>query len=107
MINGCLCLVALFPSIGFTMTVYTRCDAAKPRDYTDVWSTTCSLSLTYPLVMANILFFVNVSVGFWLIGLAQRSFWLIDPYWTLIPPLLGHLYQLHPNARFNEARSAL
>ena len=33
--------------------------------------------------------------------------WLIDPYWTLIPPLLGHLYQLHPNARFNEARSAL
>lgn len=45
--------------------------------------------MVYPLIYSNVLFFVNVTLGFWLVGLAQRSFWLIDPYWTLIPPLLG------------------
>jgi len=46
-------------------------------------------------------------VGFWLVGLAQRSFWLIDPYWTLLPPLLGCLYAAHPRARYSPARSAV
>lgn len=60
-----------------------------------------------PLLLSNALFFVNVAVGFWLIGLAQRSFWLIDPYWTLIPPLLGHLYRSHPRAVFDPTRSTV
>ena len=54
--------------------------------------------LTRPLLTAHLLFFVNVSVGFWLVGLAQRSFWLIDPYWTILPPLLAHFYRAHPCA---------
>ena len=41
----------------------------------------------------NLLFFWNVAVGFWVVGLFQRSFWLIDPYWSLLPPLIGHYYR--------------
>lgn len=32
---------------------------------------------------------------------------LIDPYWTLIPPLIGLFYYGHPDAVANPARSAL
>ena len=67
----------------------------------------CELAIKWPILFANVLFFANVTVGFWLIGLAQRSFWLIDPYWTLLPPLLGHLYQLLPLASYAPARSAI
>ena len=48
------------------------------------------------VLAVNVMFFVNVSVGFWLVGLAQGSMWLIDPYWTLLPPLIGHFYLAHP-----------
>jgi steroid 5-alpha reductase family enzyme len=46
----------------------------------------------------NVIFFCNVTVGFWVVGLLQRSFWLIDPYWAVLPPLIGTFYQLHPHA---------
>ena len=53
----------------------------------------------HPLAAVNLLFFVNVTVGFWALGLfVQRSFWLIDPYWTILPPLIGVFYQRHPLA---------
>jgi len=42
-----------------------------------------------PSRWVQLLFLLNVTLGFWLVGLAQRSFWLIDPYWTLLPPLIG------------------
>ncbi|EKX53609.1 hypothetical protein GUITHDRAFT_64145 [Guillardia theta CCMP2712] len=58
----------------------------------------CELALGSPIVFVNVLFFVNVSVGFWIIGLVQGNFWLIDPYWTFIPPLIGHFYLSHPLA---------
>ena len=29
-------------------------------------------------------------------GLLQKSFWLIDPYWTLLPPLVAVFYLVHP-----------
>jgi len=107
LLNAFLCAVALVPSIVATVVVYTRCD----RTQTDVWGSAdevwCSLAMGYPIAWANALFFLNVSVGFWVVGLLQRSFWLIDPYWTLIPPLLGHLYQLHPNAHYDTARSII
>ena len=46
--------------------------------------------------MLNVVFFVNVTLLFWLIALAQRSTWLIDPYWTLLPVLMGLYYWAHP-----------
>ncbi len=107
--NALLCLLALSPSFIATWVCYTRCppEATATLPFATAAEAACGIAMGCPLAFANILFFVNVSVLFWLIGLVQRSFWLIDPYWTLIPPLLGHMYQLHPNARFNEARSAL
>lgn len=99
--NALLCLCVLAPSLVATWAAYSLC-SPNSQD-----TAACSFAMGHPIAFANLLFFFNVSLLFWLIGLAQRSFWLIDPYWTLIPPLLGHLYQLHPNARFNEARSAL
>jgi len=104
--NAFLCAVALVPSFIAVSLLYTRCDPDSWSDFDTFDAAACSIAIGYPIAFANVLFFVNVSVGFWLVGLAQRSFWLIDPYWTLIPPLLGHLYQTHPRAHYNNARSA-
>jgi len=59
-----------------------------------------------PILTVNLLFFFNVCVLFWVISLAQRSTWLIDPYWTLIPPLIAAFYWAHPLARPDAVRSA-
>ncbi|XP_057950289.1 uncharacterized protein C594.04c [Malania oleifera] len=61
--------------------------------------------LHHPLLLANALFFLNVNLLFWLIGLAQSSHWMIDLYWTVIPVLLVHFYANHPLAQFNIWRS--
>ncbi|KAL8149222.1 uncharacterized protein C594.04c [Apium graveolens] len=59
----------------------------------------------HPLLLANILFFFNVNLLFWLIALVQSSHWMIDLYWTVIPVLLLHYYATHPLAQFNTLRS--
>ena len=58
----------------------------------------CRTYLGNPILTVNILFFLNVSVLFWIIGLVQHSFWLIDPYWTILPVMIGHFYRQHPLA---------
>lgn len=35
----------------------------------------------------------------------QDSTWLIDPYWTLIPPMIGAFYWAHPGASPDPTRS--
>jgi len=104
LLNAFLCLTALVPSYVAVYFIYTRCptDSASYASWLDA---TCTVSMAYPIALANALFFLNVSVGFWIVGLLQRSFWLIDPYWTVIPPLLAHLYQLHPLAAYDLYRS--
>lgn len=106
-VNGILFAVALVPSFVATAIAYTRCDPQITDKYATPGEACCSVAMGQPIAFANLLFFVNVSFGFWVVGLLQRSFWLIDPYWTLIPPLLGHFYQLHPNAHYNTTRSAI
>ncbi|KAL1823877.1 hypothetical protein ACET3Z_010655 [Daucus carota] len=61
--------------------------------------------LNSPLLLPNILFFLNVNLLFWLIALVQSSHWLIDLYWTVIPVLLLHYYATHPLAQFDSLRS--
>lgn len=41
----------------------------------------CALGYQHPFLTANLLFFFNVCVAFWLVSLVQKSTWLIDPYW--------------------------
>ncbi|KNC51752.1 uncharacterized protein AMSG_07821 [Thecamonas trahens ATCC 50062] len=57
---------------------------------------TCAVAGWHPLLLANVLFALNVTAVFWLVGLVQGSFWLIDPYWSLIPPAFFALAALHP-----------
>jgi hypothetical protein len=126
--NALLCLCALAPSFAAAALLYRECDPSLADSaqavlrgggggggsdangnggtlHWDSWDGTCALVMRWPLLLSNALFFANITVGFWVVGLLQRSFWLIDPYWTLVPPLLGHLYRAHPLARYNEWRS--
>ena len=104
-VNGLLCCFVLVPSFAVTAHLYRHC--SPDSGDSDPFASACALAMGHPLWLANVLFFGNVTVAFWLIGLWQRSFWLIDPYWTLLPPLLGHLYAAHPRAAFNPMRSAM
>uniref|UniRef100_A0A804RHE2 Uncharacterized protein n=1 Tax=Zea mays TaxID=4577 RepID=A0A804RHE2_MAIZE len=61
----------------------------------------------HPLVLANVLFFLNVDVLFWLVGLLLSNHWLIDLYWTVIPVMLLHYYRGHPASVADAARSAV
>ena len=40
----------------------------------------------------------NVVIFFYLIGIFQKSFWLIDPYWSIIPPVFAVMWRAHPLA---------
>jgi steroid 5-alpha reductase family enzyme len=60
-----------------------------------------------PILTANLFYFVFVDLAFFAIALMQRSSWLIDPYWTLLPLLLGWFYLAHPLADPNWARVGL
>lgn len=42
-----------------------------------------------------------------MIALGQRSSWLIDPYWTLLPPFLALFYFSHPLAEPDTSRAVL
>ncbi|MBA0863627.1 hypothetical protein Goshw_023762 [Gossypium schwendimanii] len=59
----------------------------------------------HPLLLANVLFFFNVNVLFWVIGRIQSSNWMIDLYWTVIPVMLVYYYATHPLAQFDLWRS--
>ncbi|OEL28698.1 hypothetical protein BAE44_0010283 [Dichanthelium oligosanthes] len=61
----------------------------------------------HPLLLANILFFLNVNVLFWLVGLLLSNHWLIDLYWTVIPVMMLHYYRGHPASMADAARSAV
>lgn len=43
-----------------------------------VWENTCRFGGQHPLLMANVLLFVNMDVMFWLASLAQNSTWLVS-----------------------------
>ncbi|OIS96601.1 PREDICTED: uncharacterized protein C594.04c-like [Nicotiana attenuata] len=59
----------------------------------------------HPLLLANLLFFLNVNVLFWFIALLQSSHWMIGLYWMVIPVMVLHFYANHPTAQYNELRS--
>lgn len=106
LLNAFLVLVGAAPTIGIAAWVYSQGVSPSSGSFDDVGTMKTAykddgfLSVLYwsPLLMINFLFFVNVDCLFYIIGLLQRSFWLIDPYWTLFPPLFGLIWLLHPRA---------
>jgi steroid 5-alpha reductase family enzyme len=89
----------------------TPADAGSTRDPGLVWpgspDQATALLLHHPLLTASLLFFVFVDLQFRIIALVQRSSWLIDPYWTLLPPLLALFYIAHPLADPDGTRATL
>ena len=61
--------------------------------------------LDQPVTALNYLFFI-LMVYFWILSLVQKSTWLIDPYWTLLPLLVQVFYATHP-AAIATARAAV
>ncbi|CAD7925463.1 unnamed protein product [Amoebophrya sp. A120] len=93
--NGFLCATAVVPSVFFVIfVVFGTCATETAKDGS--W---CTLLVDHPFFTVNLLFFVNVTVGFWVIGWIQKSMWLIDPYWTILPPLIGHFYRELPQVQ--------
>lgn len=58
----------------------------------------CEVYHFYPNLLVNILYFVVVDVGFYLIYICQRSTWLIDPHWQLIPVCIALFWFTHPDS---------
>ena len=54
-----------------------------------------------PVASVSLLQLFGVSLLFWLIGLCQRSFWLIDPFWVLIPFMITYAYIRHASILFH------
>eukprot|EP01023_Acetabularia_acetabulum_P015208 TRINITY_DN17375_c0_g2_i1.p2 TRINITY_DN17375_c0_g2~~TRINITY_DN17375_c0_g2_i1.p2 ORF type:complete len:366 (-),score=25.61 TRINITY_DN17375_c0_g2_i1:217-1314(-) len=111
-INLSLLFVAPVPSIVYFVALQNKCsqfsETSGDYDYNGLlswnWETWCRVGLQHPIFMINILFFLNVCIGFWIVSLLQNSTWLIDPYWTILPPLIGLFFQLHPLASGNVFR---
>ncbi|KAL6970410.1 hypothetical protein U1Q18_030110 [Sarracenia purpurea var. burkii] len=109
--NASIALLAPLPSLIFYLSFLRYCAEHENHIYSssnsdnslslDVW-TWC---YDHPLLLANVLFFLNVNLLFWLIALVQSSHWLIDVYWTVVPVLLVHYYATHPLANCNPWRS--
>ncbi|KAM0064777.1 putative 3-oxo-5-alpha-steroid 4-dehydrogenase [Helianthus debilis subsp. tardiflorus] len=95
--NAFIAFLAPLPSIFFYTTFLNN----HHHNHHPIWSW-CH---HHPLLLINLLFFFNINVLFWLISLIQSSNWMIDVYWTVIPVLLVHYFQLHPGSMFDFWRS--
>lgn len=114
--NWVLLFAVAIPAVWFAVALRTTCTSDQ-RTQTFQWLSLttsdvyrnpalwCAVGHQAPFVTTNILFFLNVCVLFWFLSLVQRSTWLIDPYWTIVPPMIGLFYKYHPNADFNDTRS--
>ncbi|XP_051150829.1 uncharacterized protein C594.04c-like [Andrographis paniculata] len=96
-------LLAPLPSIIFYLSFLRRYSAAEADSLAVVWN----WSYRHPMLLANLLFLLNVNLLFWLLGLLQSSHWMIDLYWTVIPVLLAHFFGNHPLAEYNDLRSRI
>ncbi|GAB2217515.1 hypothetical protein Droror1_Dr00000711 [Drosera rotundifolia] len=92
--NALIAFAAPLPSILFNLSFlhHHRAAAAADHPLAPLWS----WCYQHPSLLSNAIFFFNVDIVFWVIGLVQSCHWLIDPYWTVIPVLLAHYYATHP-----------
>ena len=102
--NFILMVIVPLPSILLVLYLQSTCivpNISKNDENIEI----CNYYLNKPLLFINCLFMVNVNILFWIISLLQNSTWLIDPYWTFIPPLINLFYHFHPNSKGNTNRS--
>ncbi|KAL1561105.1 hypothetical protein AAHA92_03851 [Salvia divinorum] len=97
-----LAFLVPLPSIFFYLSFLRHYAAAASLP--PPWAAWC---YHHPVLLANLLFFLNINVLFWALALLQSSNWLIDLYWTVIPVLALHYYRNHPAAEWEGRRSGL
>jgi steroid 5-alpha reductase family enzyme len=112
LVNVALVLWASIPAIVCALVLFRWFPAGSlPEDPGLAWPGSsdelAALLLHHPVLAANLFFLVFVDLQFWVIALFQRSSWLIDPYWTLLPPLLAVFYLAHPLAEPDDTRAVL
>jgi hypothetical protein len=101
-VNTLLAIAVAVPAVLVATWLHSDACRAAP-----VKSPLCELGLHRPLAFVNLLFGTNVVLLFWIISVVQRSTWLIDPYWTFLPVLIGLFYITHPCANGNTTRAAV
>ena len=113
--NVILFMIAIVPTILYSIYINTTSSISNLQDSKkfiithnwldlfDIYEQHGFTTLMFwsPLTLINFLFFINIDIGFYLIGLVQKSFWLIDPYWSIIPFIYGLVYATHPLAIIN------
>ncbi len=111
-LNAALVLATPLPAIVVTWLLFhafapgaippapERLDLADPR-------AAAAWLLHRPLLSLNLLYFVFVNLQFFAVALVQRSSWLIDPYWTLLPLFIAGFYAAHPLAEPQPTRLGL
>ncbi|XP_015888935.2 uncharacterized protein C594.04c [Ziziphus jujuba] len=109
--NAVIALLAPLPSIIFYISFLNHfhrvSTSGNVGDQSVSLSTLWTWCYQHPLLLANVLFFLNVNVLFWIISHIQSSHWMIDLYWTVIPVMLVNYYATHPLARYNGWRSKI
>ncbi len=94
-VNLTMLFCAPVPSVLYAVYLQTGCTPEQHAIHIDggmagargaFWShhwhdLSCAVGYQMPFLMANLLFFFNVCIGFWVVSLLQKSTWLIDPYW--------------------------
>lgn len=104
--NAALAVVVAIPAFIFQWAFLHRCpDGSSKQEDSWRWSRVCEWGRNSPLGLVNAIFFLNVSVLFWVVSLVQESTWLIDPYWTIIPVMIGYFFRTHPRAESDPWRS--
>ncbi|KAK6802297.1 hypothetical protein RDI58_000077 [Solanum bulbocastanum] len=97
--NGLIAFLATFPCILFYLCFLHN---IHNEDHNSLWNW-CN---NHPILLANIMFFLNVNVLFWFIALLQSNLhWMIGLYWMVIPVMLLHFYANLPMAQYNQLRS--
>jgi steroid 5-alpha reductase family enzyme len=91
--NFIIMLLVAVPPICSTYILRHACSFVPLTTWPCSW-----LIFSKPLDLLNILWFLHVDVTFYIISLIQGSTWLIDPYWTLAPPMVAVFWLTSPGS---------
>ena len=108
--NGFLVILAAAPAIIEYYLTLRVCPhpSVQIAGYTSpIIAAVCTTCNYQPLLYAALLLLLNEGGYLWLLGLLQNSTWLIDIFWTIIPPLMHHFYSLHPSSHYPPFTSPL
>lgn len=99
-VNFVICFGVCIPPAFLLYHLLSRCPTANHDDLDEkpVEAQICDIFLNQPVLFVNLVYFVWVDIGFYLIYLLQESTWLIDPHWQLLPVCISLFYFFHPEA---------